>query len=251
MAIGTLERYKQWNWAWTVPVAWRYEPVIAALKKRGGESWRICDIGCGPRGGLASYGGWSTIGVDLEFRAGFSQQFPAVTPVTASAFSLPFAIGTLKVTACLDVLEHLPPSQRGPLVKEAFRVTRPDGLVFIGAPCGTSAREYERRLNKVFRSRTGRDHPWLEEHLANEVLMEEDLCQYVEDAAACYMPHHRTHLIHNVELKLWYRFTRTFWTLPWLMQIQRPIFRPIFPWLAHHNGPPSYRLIVLAEGLAE
>jgi predicted SAM-dependent methyltransferase len=250
MAIGIVERYKRWNWAWTVPVAWRYEPVIAELKRHGGERQRICDIGCGPRGGLSSYGGWRTIGVDLEFRPGFSSQFPAITPVTASAFDLPFATGSVKATTCLDVLEHLPRSQRASLVKEAFRVTCPDGLVFIGAPSGAAAREYEQRLNALFRSRTGRDHPWLVEHLAHEVITEDDLRHYVEDAAAHYMPGCGVRLIHNIDLAFWYRLTRISWLYPWSMQIQRLLFRPFFSFLARHNGPPSYRLIVIAEGIS-
>jgi len=246
-----LERYKHWNWAWAVSVAWRYEPLIAELKKRDGGNWRIYDIGCGPLGGLASYANWRTIGVDIEFRADFRQQFPTVTPIVGSAFNLPLADGSGHITTSLDVLEHLPHSQRATLVQEVFRVTRPDGLVFIGAPSGQTAREYEERLNKVFRSRTGRDHPWLEEHLNNTVITEDDLRKYVEDAASRYMTNHRIHLIHNTELELWYRLTHILWSLPWLTQIQRLLFRPFFPWIAHRNGPPSYRLIVIVDGLSK
>lgn len=249
MAANILERYKRWNWAWTVPVAWRYEPVIIELKKRGGERWQICDIGCGPRGGLASYSRWQTMGIDIEFREGFSKQFPTITPVMASAFNLPLATGSQQVTVCLDVLEHLPRSQRAALVEETFRVTRPDGLVFFGAPCGTAARKYEQQLNELYRSQTGRDHPWLKEHLANEIITQEDMHHYAENAAARHMPYHKIHMIHNVDLEFWYKFTRASWTFPWLMQIQRLVFYSFFPLLTRHNGPPSYRLIVMTEGL--
>lgn len=251
MAARILERYKNWNWAWTMAVAWGYEPIISAMKKLGNERQdNICDIGCGPRGGLGGHSGWRTIGVDLKFRDGFSKQFPTVIPVVASAFQLPFTTGSLKATVCIDVLEHLPAAQRPSLVKEAFRVTRPDGLVFIGAPCGRKVRKREQELNDIFRAHTGRDHHWLIEHLANEVITENDLYQYIEDAAAHYMPRHNICLVPNVELQFWYWSTRISWTLPGLMQIQRLMFRPIYPWLARHNGPPSYRLVAIVEGLS-
>lgn len=137
---------------------------------------------------------------------------------------------------------------RALIVEEAFRVTNPRGVVCVGAPAGENARELEWRLNDLFRSRNGHGHPWLREHLKNEVVHAEELRAYIEQGAARYMGRYELHLTHDVGLRFW--FTRATWSLPMLMQFQRILLGPFSRQFLRFDGPPSYRPIAVAEGLA-
>jgi glycosyltransferase involved in cell wall biosynthesis len=76
---------------------------------------------------------------------------------------LPFADGSFDFTVALEVLEHVPLSDRTFAVGEWLRVAT-HGLLF-SCPNGVRAvRAAERRARRAYRQRHGRPHPWLEEH---------------------------------------------------------------------------------------
>lgn len=241
----TLDFYVQWNWAWTFDAALRYGVVSEHLGQQDSRksAWRICDVGCGTRGGLASYLRTPVLGIDLSFEPRIIRRFPLCRPVTASALALPMANATFDVVVCMDVLEHVAAEKRRQLVEEVFRVVRPHGWVFIGAPCGAEVRQAEEEANALFRASTGRDHPWLIEHLRNDPLFCEELRDWIAHAAAERWGDFELRAFPNLSLALWKRLHRLMWSHPLIIQFQRLLTQPWFAWLKRQQGPPSYRWI--------
>ncbi len=241
---GALDFYVQWNWTWTFDAAMRYGVVSEQLGRHGPtDACRICDVGCGTRGGLAAYLRARVVGVDLSFEPRVVRRFPLCRPVTGSALALPMASGTFDVVVCMDVLEHVAAEERQRLVEQIFRIAKPHGWVFIGAPCGLEVRQAEEEANALFRARTGRDHPWLVEHLRNAPLSREELGRWIACAAEEYMGNFTLDAFPNLSLALWKRLHQWMWSVPLSIQFQRLLFRPWFAWLKRQQGPPSYRWI--------
>lgn len=116
----------------------------------------VLELGSGPDGLRDRRPGTFVVTVDLH---SFSN-----LDVQADGCRLPFRDGAFATAVCIDVLEHVPPALRAPLVAELRRVT--SDLLVIGGPMGTSAERADRYLERWFR-RTGRSVPdWLGEHLA-------------------------------------------------------------------------------------
>ena len=239
-------RYADWNWGWRADIALRYVPVEAALRRVGWPAGRarILDVGCGSKGGLTSYAPVRTVGVDLSFNVGRIRRHPRVTPVVGSGLALPVGDGTFDVVLCMDTLEHLAPAERTRLVEELFRAVQPAGLVICGAPCGPQARAAEERLNAEFRARSGRDHPWLAEHLAYEPLSRDGLRDLMAGAAARRLPKYSLDLVGNTNLALWERLQRE----RLLRHLHRPLYRPLWPLLRDRHRPPVYRQVCIVQG---
>lgn len=80
--------------------------------------------------------------------------------------TIPFADDTCDAVVCLDVLEHITPSQRQAFVDELFRVSKQHVVLALplGSPLHT---ELEREALALWREQRGEDHPYLAEHVAN------------------------------------------------------------------------------------
>jgi len=123
---------------------------------------------------------------------------PASVPwVRGDAASLPFADGAFGVSVCIDTLEHLAAEQREATVDEMQRVG--GGRIVLGGPfAGDPVESAEAEANAVYRALTGEDHPWLEEHAANELPVLEELEHWLGEADLDfasfpngYLPHWR------------------------------------------------------------
>lgn len=241
--------YSDWNWAWRTDVALRHRPVEDALRAAGylggGRPARIVDVGCGSQGGVAGYMPVRTIGVDLHFNVERIRRHPQVTPVVGSGLALPLADRCCDVAISMDTLEHLTPPARAALVRELFRVVRDRGLVICGAPCGSAARAAEERINAAYRARTGRDHPWLIEHLENELLTAEALQELLAAAAGQRFARFDLKMVPNTNLAVWERFQQE----RWLKHLHRPIYRLLWPWFRDRHEPPVYRQVCIVHGL--
>jgi SAM-dependent methyltransferase len=242
-------RYSDWNWSWRTDMALRHVPVVSALRNAGymqpGRPVRILDVGCGSHGGLTSYAPLRTIGIDLYFNVGRIRRHPQVTPVLGSGLALPVANASFDAVVCLDTLEHLDSEAREALVTELFRVVRDDGLVIAGAPCGAAARSAEERVNAAYRGRTGQDHPWLIEHLSNELLTPEMIRDLMAETASHRYIHYELELVPNTNLVLWELLQRE----RWLSHLHRLVYRPLWPLIRDCHEPPVYRHICLVRGL--
>ena len=82
----------------------------------------------------------------------------------ADGAELPFADGEFDAVFSADAFEHIAPERRAQFVAELVRVAC--GPVVLAAPFNHPAvRAIERQLNDAHLALTGREHPWLHEHV--------------------------------------------------------------------------------------
>lgn len=242
---GLARRYSDWNYGWQVDIALRYVPVEDALAAEGWLAGKplILDVGCGSKGGVTSYVPVRTVGVDLSFNVARIRRHPAVTPVVGSALQLPVADGVVDAALCMDTLEHLSPPQRATLIGELFRVTRPGGMVIAGAPCGLKARVAEQVASARYQGRTGREHPWLAEHLMYPPLTPDGLHALLADAAGRRFDRFELRLVANTNLQLWQLLQEQ----GALRHLHRALFRPWWPYLRGQHARPVYRQVCIVR----
>lgn len=241
-------RYSDWNYGWQVDIALRYVPVAAALREGGWLAGRplILDVGCGSKGGVTSYVPVRTVGVDLSFNEARLRRHRAVTPLIGSALRLPVVDGAADVALCMDTLEHLSPADREMLAGELFRVTRAGGLVIAGAPCGLKARAAEQVVSARYQGRTGRQHPWLAEHLMYPPMTPAGLQRLLADAAVRRFDRFELRMVPNTNLQLWQLLQEQ----GPLRHLHRALFRPWWPALRGQHSPPVYRQVCIVRDVS-
>ncbi len=103
------------------------------------------------------------------------------TDVVIPADHLPFADGAFTATTSLDVLEHVPPTDRPRFVSEMLRVTEQRSV--LCCPLGSPEHDaLEAEIDAWYRELTGDGHPWLREHLAHGLPTLEAIRSLYEDA---------------------------------------------------------------------
>lgn len=138
----------------------RYFPVLRVLKQHHLlQSGTVLEIGSGPLG-IGTFRKVPFTGCDLEFAV--EPKWP-MTPLIASAASLPLADQSFDVVIASDVLEHVPPELRKTVIHEALRVAR--RLVIFGFPCSDTAHDLDKELRQTYLRRNLQVPVWLEEHM--------------------------------------------------------------------------------------
>lgn len=131
----------------------RYTPAaLAALHDAGS----ILDVGCGPHGLACIAPDVPFVGADVAFDG---EPAPSMVPVVlAPGPELPFPDDAFDTVLCLDVLEHVPPAERAPFLRELARVAARRVVL----ACPTAAAQ---PLDDLLRARLGTPQPaWLVEH---------------------------------------------------------------------------------------
>lgn len=112
---------------------------FAAIRARLGAAARHLDIACGPGTFIGSIGGdVDSTGVDvapsqIEYaRAAYGSEHKKFDIVKPG--ELPYDNGTFDVATCIELLEHLTPSDGRTLLTEAARVIRPGGRLLLTTP---------------------------------------------------------------------------------------------------------------------
>jgi hypothetical protein len=143
----------------------RFAPVAAFMPHRGGG--RLLDVGAGSEG-IAPWlpAGWAVTALDSAWDDYGNARGPVgerAVRVTGDARRLPFTDAAFDVVVCLDVLEHIPPSDRPTVLAELRRVC--STRLLVACPTGAPALEVDRRLATHYRARGVEPPGWLEEHL--------------------------------------------------------------------------------------
>jgi hypothetical protein len=111
---------------------------------------------------------------------------------------LPFEDETYDwVTSC-DVLEHIPDNLRENFIKEQLRVAK-KGIIIAAPFYSPEVKQAEINANSTYKQLTGRDHPWLKEHLDNELPKEDQLLKIINNK-------YEFQVINNDDLALWQLF---------------------------------------------
>jgi SAM-dependent methyltransferase len=147
----------------------RYFPILRVLKQQLAETDSLLEVGSGPVG-IGKFYHARFVGCDISFP---SRPKAPMTPVIASAATLPFGDGSFDAVVASDVLEHVPPDQRVVVIREALRVARK--VAVFAFPSGSTAYESDRRLAESY-DRARQDRPvWLEEHMQYQPFPTEEL----------------------------------------------------------------------------
>src|SRR2546423_5401364 len=134
----------------------RYAPAGALLLDDEGRlRTSLLDVGCGPHGFACAFPGVPFVGLDVTFPRPVD---PSMVALRVSPGRLPFADATFGPVLCLDVLEHVPPADRAPFVRELSRVAAE--RVVLACPSSEAAHvdDWVRRLFG------GATPEWLVEH---------------------------------------------------------------------------------------
>lgn len=98
----------------------------------------VLDIGCGYGWTLARLAGKvkSLVGIDLdeEALATARANYPQIQFLLQTGSSLPFADGVFDAVILSDVIEHVGDQNKGPVIREAWRVLKPGGQFLFTAP---------------------------------------------------------------------------------------------------------------------
>ncbi|MBI4948367.1 class I SAM-dependent methyltransferase [Candidatus Berkelbacteria bacterium] len=79
--------------------------------------------------------------------------------------SLPFKDNEFDIIVSTDVLEHIPAPDRKIFIEEQIRVAK-IGLIIAFPSYNKEVVQIEKETNKLYRSLSGQEHPWLIEHLS-------------------------------------------------------------------------------------
>ncbi|MBN1552769.1 methyltransferase domain-containing protein [bacterium] len=99
--------------------------------------------------------------------------------ICGNAQQLPFSDNTFSFAIALDLLEHLPKSDRQQAVREAGRVAQ-NGLIIAFPVQSNTTEKLENILNAIEVSTRGQTNPFLDEHHLHGLVEEAPLIQYLK-----------------------------------------------------------------------
>jgi ubiquinone/menaquinone biosynthesis C-methylase UbiE len=138
----------------------RYSPIYKEISKED----TLLDVGGGD-GTIFYFNKGNDITVlDINETELSKSKKLGLKTITASGSKIPFEDNSFDVVTSIASLEHVPPSERIPYLKELKRVAKKKVLIYF--PTGTIGEKYDRKLLK-FRKLLHKKDPWTEEHLTN------------------------------------------------------------------------------------
>jgi glycosyltransferase involved in cell wall biosynthesis len=105
--------------------------------------------------------------------------------IQASALNMPIKDGAYEIVTACDVFEHIPEKDRSRFIEELIRVSS-NYVILCGPMYKPESAAAEKRANTFFRDITGRDHPWLEEHISYTLPKEKMLLDILKTKGVSY-----------------------------------------------------------------
>ena len=140
--LRAIRSYLRWNRQLRLDPWMRYYPAVSTVQGHlGHRAALVLDVGSGPQG-LARFLRRTIVGIDVGFAddAVLSPE-SFLLPVRASATDLPFRDRSFDAVVSMDMLEHIPRSDRSRVVSELLRVGR--SLVVLGFPFGKASQDFD------------------------------------------------------------------------------------------------------------
>lgn len=157
----TPQLLRQWLRHHNYDVGIRYYPIARRIRRLNpSRSWKILDVGSGLTGISPFLPGWNVVGIDRTIPEEDACRIPLFA---GSATHLPFCDRSWDAVTCVDVLEHVSPAERGPILAELLRVAR--NLVVVACPFGKRARDADRRMADAYAAMASAPPDWVSEHL--------------------------------------------------------------------------------------
>jgi SAM-dependent methyltransferase len=169
--------------AGNLDTALRYEAVLRLLAERWRPGMALLEVGSGS-GGVTEFLAHPVTGVDPAFERTAERVTPWLERLPGRATALPIADASFDAVLCLEMLEHLPPGEREPAMREMVRALRPGGRLIVSFPADATAARLDRWLDDSYRAHHGRPHPWVAEHLREGHPQTAELVAALERAAA-------------------------------------------------------------------
>lgn len=162
----------------TVDEAFRYLAVVDQIKQQKIELGRVLEIGSGDFGITPYLRGADITGLDQSF----SSRASSLKQMIGSAVNLPFGDHVFDTVLTVDCLEHIPQYLHSQVFAEIFRVAKRQ--VIISLPCGSGAYDLDWELNNYFLKKFGRQDVFLQEHVENGPISEQDIVSQIRQGAA-------------------------------------------------------------------
>jgi SAM-dependent methyltransferase len=147
----------------------RFQPVLELICGAHPQGGTLLDVGSGSRGVTTILpAGWRAIALDADFEdygAVSRPKAPQPGRIIGDVRALPFADRSFDVAVTVDLLEHVPASDRALAVSEVCRVARRRAI--FACPTGPNALAADDRLAGRLRTFPRGVPAWLVEHLEN------------------------------------------------------------------------------------
>ena len=107
--------------------------ILDSMRSLASATSNVLEIGCGT-GNVSSFlasHGYNVVGCEYYMEA-LDKAWPGFDKVQGSAIDLPFTNNSFDIVSLFDVIEHF--DSEAPLLKEARRVLRENGLLLITVP---------------------------------------------------------------------------------------------------------------------
>lgn len=237
----------------------RFNPILGIVLASGAPGATILDVGSGSMGITSLLPApWQATAVDASFDDYVPQARPR--PLTAhqqlgDVRALPFEDRSFDVAVAVDLLEHVPASDRPQAVSEICRVSRRRAI--IACPAGHAALDADRQLADWFAGRGQVVPGWLAEHLENGFPEADDVATVAAAFGTVTMTGNENvgahvrlisaenRVIPALALRLACR------PLEWLMTSHRPGARRLAAGLLDraggHDREPNYRVVVVVD----
>lgn len=226
----------------SLDIALRYYPVVQIINK--GVYEKILEVGSGTNG-ITDYYEGDVIGLDSDFTRTASEKNQNIFHKKGTIYKIPFKGNIFDCVICLDTFEHLPKDKREKALTELLRVTKKDGLIILGFPCGNLNERFEGLINRLYKLTHGAYHSWLTEHKQNGLPKKDEVLNYFRNQN---MDISRLKIIENTNIFVWFvmHFIFTVFERSILSKILKFGYIPLF-YLMRFNLPPFYRLIFVIK----
>ena len=220
--------------------ALRYLPISDYILKSDLEEPRILEIGSGVKG-ITPYIPFGITGVDVSFNGEIAKK---LKPVCLSGTGLPFPDNSFDYVISVDMLEHVPESDRPNVIKELLRVA--SRRVFLAVPCGKLAEAHDRFLDELYRQKKGERYHFFQEHVDNGLPVKEGLVACIKSSAEKIGVRADIQVIGNVNLRV-----RTFFMRIWITAQSAKMYTWISPFLCIFrrflNNGECYRQLFIID----